>query len=209
MLLVFLLLQLIPAPIQDAMADKAGDGRTWAVVRTELDSSWTVANARPESRPVTITLSRIPTTQPSAESRNFSMASSAPSGSAMWSKALQGGLDSFELPAATSLPGSGMAVESSKSSDSALPAMDFGSSSSLLNSNSLLGDMRHTSVASLSTSQPDVSFPTDPGTDGPGSTPGGPGGGVGGGIGSPIPEPSTVGLLLFAIPLVTRRRAKR
>ena len=198
MLLVFLLLQFVPAPTRDAVVSRYLDRHTWAVVRTELDPQWQVASFHPEARPVSISLSW--TSSPSeSEWRSVIHDASrpaAPSGAAMLQSSL-----ADDLPSGKSIASSAPMVSSLTNYSPSTPAIELASvTDSPVIVPWMLGDLSHTMAASS------VLATGSGSSEGPGGGTGGPGGGIGGAI----PEPTaTIPLIAMVIPLILRRRPMR
>jgi hypothetical protein len=194
MLLVFLLLQLVPAPARDAIVSRYGDRHTWAVVRTEMEPQWQCFH--PEARPVSITLS-------------FSGGLSPAAG---WAPNTAG--DGTRPPAIARLESFDDALTSWREMDSSEPAATLENYSPTVPAIELatvsdgpvivpwlLGDLSHQLAASSVTLSG-----VDPLPEGGGGPTGGPGGGVGGAL----PEPAaTIPLIGMVIPLILRRRSPR
>src|SRR4051812_11140835 len=147
MLLVFLLLQLVPAPTRDAVVARYSDRHSWSVARTELEPQWQVVNFRPESRPVSITLVQLASSQPVSDWR-LALADcgrpATPSGAAM----LQSSFDD-ELPSGKSIEPSAPSAPSLSNYSTALPAIELASvTDGPVIVPWLLGDLSHTITAS-------------------------------------------------------------
>lgn len=195
MLLVFLLLQFVPAPSREAMLARYNDRHTWSVVRTELEPQWQVASFHPEARPVSITLMQGSSSQSESDWRSVLQDCSQPaSGSVM----LQSSFDD-EMPSGRLIAPSEPDVSSLTNDGPAVPAIELASLADRpVILPYLLGDLSYTISApskAIAVSPP----PTEGPTSGPG-----------GGIGGALPEPATaIPLMAMVIPLILRRRPMR
>jgi hypothetical protein len=192
MLLVLIILQLMPAPAKDAMAEAVRDRHSWQGVRTELEPQWTVSAGRIESRRPTITLVAPPAVQPVVDPRSFSLAKDLPAGPKLGTGLLRDVMQETMAPVSPVATADPTGV--SAAPPLVPPAARFAAP--------LLGDLRYAPSHMTVALAAEIDLPTtpEPSTQ--------PRGFPGVGIGSPVPEPSVISLTGIAIPLILSRRRR-
>jgi hypothetical protein len=192
MLLVLIILQLLPAPAKEAMADAVGDRHSWQVVRTELNPQWTTVVGRIESRRPTITLVMPAPVQPAVDPRSFSFAPDLPAGARLANGLLRDVVTETAVPPAPA----GLTW-------GAIPAWDPPASPAEGGS-ALLGDLRSILSGTTLALTADIELPTVPDPTAGGRPDGFPGSG----IGASVPEPAVIPLTGLAVPLILSRRRR-